>query len=91
MIVLSTKSSKLLRWGGRLTLGLLLFLLQDIKTLQAQVGSQTVNVEVDAAPQEDLTKVMAEIREQYDAVAAKNHKELESWFNAKVQYQSFYF
>lgn len=51
--------------------------------------SGQINVEVDA-PQVDLSAIMAEIREQYESVAAKNNKDLEAWFKAKVRTKPWY-
>uniref|UniRef100_UPI0037E81B36 keratin, type I cytoskeletal 13-like n=1 Tax=Semicossyphus pulcher TaxID=241346 RepID=UPI0037E81B36 len=51
---------------------------EDLMSMRGQMSGQ-VNVEVDAAPQSDLTKVLEEMREYYEGVVAKTTRELESW------------
>lgn len=52
--------------------------------LRCQVSSGSVNVEVDAKPQEDLTRILDEVRCQYEAIAQKNRKEMDAWYKVKV-------
>lgn len=48
------------------------------------MSASSVNVEVDAKPQADMSSVMADIRAQYEGIAEKNRREMESWYKAKV-------
>uniref|UniRef100_A0A8C3L8M0 Keratin 15 n=1 Tax=Chrysolophus pictus TaxID=9089 RepID=A0A8C3L8M0_CHRPC len=52
---------------------------EEMKEYSTQL-SGTVNVEMDAAPGIDLTRILSEMREQYEALAEKNRKDAEAWF-----------
>jgi len=56
---------------------------EEMAALRAQMTSSSVNVEVDAAPQEDLSRVMEEIRTQYEGITEKNRREMEQWYKVK--------
>ncbi|CAN9509930.1 unnamed protein product [Ophioblennius macclurei] len=56
---------------------------EDMSQLRIQC-SGSVNVEVDAPGSVDLTKILDEMRVQYEAVMTKNSKEVEKWFQTKV-------
>ncbi|CAJ1075463.1 keratin%2C type I cytoskeletal 13-like [Xyrichtys novacula] len=60
---------------------------EDLVAMRSQMSGQ-VNVEVDAAPQGDIIKVLEEMREYYETVTAKSTKELEGWFQAKCEAHS---
>lgn len=55
---------------------------EEMKEFSNQLAGQ-VNVEMDAAPGIDLTRVLAEMREQYEAMAEKNRRDAEEWFHSK--------
>lgn len=57
--------------------------MQEMKEYSSQL-SGTVNVEMDAAPGIDLTRILSEMREQYEALAEKNRKDAEAWFLTQV-------
>lgn len=54
-----------------------------MKEFSSQLAGQ-VNVEMDAAPGVDLTRVLSEMREQYEGMAEKNRRDAEAWFFSKV-------
>lgn len=41
-------------------------------------------MEVDASPQQDLNKVLDEIRAQYENITEKHRRDQETWFNDQV-------
>ncbi|XP_068266816.1 keratin, type I cytoskeletal 18 [Nyctibius grandis] len=57
---------------------------EEVKGLQAQVSNSAVTVEVDAPKSQDLGKVMAELRAQYDALAQKNLEDLEKQWGRQI-------
>ncbi|XP_049558435.1 keratin, type I cytoskeletal 17 isoform X6 [Orcinus orca] len=57
---------------------------EEMKVLRGQVGGE-INVEMDAAPGVDLSRILNEMREQYEKMAEKNRKDAEDWFFTKTE------
>ncbi|XP_023956549.2 keratin, type I cytoskeletal 14-like [Chrysemys picta bellii] len=57
---------------------------EEMNILRSQLGGE-ITVEMDAAPGVDLTKILADMREQYESLAEKNRKEAEQWFFTKTE------
>ncbi|NXU78122.1 K1C19 protein, partial [Oreotrochilus melanogaster] len=57
---------------------------EEMKSLQAQSGGD-VNVEVNAAPGEDLLKKLNALRQEYENVIKRNREEVERWYEGKME------
>ncbi|XP_028375172.1 LOW QUALITY PROTEIN: keratin, type I cytoskeletal 42-like [Phyllostomus discolor] len=57
---------------------------EEMNALRGQVGGD-VNVEMDAAPGIDLSRILNEMRDQYEKIAEKNRKDAEDWFFSKTE------
>ncbi|KYO46710.1 keratin, type I cytoskeletal 12 [Alligator mississippiensis] len=55
---------------------------EELQGFQGNATGQ-VSVEMDAAPGIDLTKLLNDMRGQYEAIAEQNRKDAEAWFNEK--------
>ncbi|XP_073681360.1 keratin, type I cytoskeletal 19-like isoform X1 [Garra rufa] len=57
---------------------------EDVAALLCQLTDTKVCVEVDAAPHQDLNKVLDEIRCHYETIIDKHRREQECWFKEKT-------
>nr|XP_056720759.1 keratin, type I cytoskeletal 14-like isoform X3 [Euleptes europaea] len=57
---------------------------EEMTVLRTQLGGE-ITVEMDAAPGVDLTKILSDMREQYEGLAEKNRKDAEHWFFTKTE------
>ncbi|NXC19673.1 K1C19 protein, partial [Corythaeola cristata] len=57
---------------------------EEMSALGGQVAGQ-VSVELDSAPGVDLSKILADMRDQYEHMAEKNRKDAEAWFQKKTE------
>ncbi|XP_036079199.1 keratin, type I cytoskeletal 42 [Rousettus aegyptiacus] len=57
---------------------------EEMNALRGQVGGD-VSVEMDAAPGVDLSRILNEMRDQYEKIAEKNRKDAEDWFFSKTE------
>ncbi|NXP59661.1 K1C42 protein, partial [Chloropsis cyanopogon] len=56
---------------------------EEMRQLQSQTGGD-VCVEVNTPPGQDLTKILNDMRDEYEQVIAKNRKDVEQWYEVKV-------
>lgn len=58
---------------------------EEVQGLEAQIASSGLTVEVDAPKSQDLSKIMADIRAQYEALAQKNREELDKYWSQQIE------
>lgn len=58
---------------------------QELRELQSQIKDTSVIVEMDNSRNLDMDSIVAEVRSQYEDIAAKSKAEAETWYKQKVR------
>ncbi|XP_047592588.1 keratin, type I cytoskeletal 18-like [Lutra lutra] len=58
---------------------------EEVKGLQNQIANSGLTVELDAPKSQDLSKIMADIRAQYEELARKNREELDKYWSQQIE------
>ncbi|XP_074126393.1 keratin, type I cytoskeletal 18 [Sminthopsis crassicaudata] len=58
---------------------------EEVNSLQAQIAGSGLTVEVDSPKSQDLSKIMADIRAQYDSLAQKNREDLDKYWSQQIE------
>lgn len=58
---------------------------EEVNGLQNQIANSGLTVELDAPKSQDLSKIMADIRGQYDELARKNREELDKYWSQQIE------
>ncbi|KAL7404032.1 hypothetical protein ABVT39_008708 [Epinephelus coioides] len=58
---------------------------EEMAALRSQVTASSVKVEVDAKPQANMSEVLDTLRQQYEGIAEKNRRDMESWYKVKFE------
>ncbi|XP_054944752.1 keratin, type I cytoskeletal 18-like [Physeter macrocephalus] len=58
---------------------------EEVKGLQTQIANSGLTVELDAPKAQDLSKIMADTRAQYDELAQKNREELDKHWSQQTE------
>ncbi|XP_066114729.1 keratin, type I cytoskeletal 18 [Saccopteryx bilineata] len=58
---------------------------EEVNGLQDQIANSGLTVELDAPKSQDLSKIMADIRAQYDELAQKNREELDKYWSQQIE------
>lgn len=59
---------------------------QELRELQSQIKDTSVIVEMDNSRNLDMDSIVAEVRAQYEDIAAKSKAEAENWYKQKVRH-----
>lgn len=61
------------------------FLHQELRELQASIKDTSVVVQMDNSRSLNMEQIVAEVKAQYEEIAAHSREEAEAWYKSKVR------